>query len=143
MHSRNIRPSNQQRSSTARTARTSRTARTAQTVQDVDYNMAGPAQQTQTNDPHRTYYEEGYRQLNPQMNKDKPNPNFSLAGTFPHAIRWGKKEPKPNDPKAVEDAEKVGTEAAPQVSEANEQGKRQIPEAEEEGDGESSMSSTY
>lgn len=127
-----VRPANHQRQSTARTTRTARTARTER---DVDYNMAGPPHQSHTNDPHRTYYEEGYQRLNPQMNNEKPAPNFSLASTFPHKVRWGRKQPKDGDPKAVEDVEKVGTEPAPMVDEANEQGTRQDGGKEEEGAG--------
>lgn len=121
--SRATRPPNQQRQSTFRTVGTARTDRPNG---EVDYSMAGPPQQTQTNiDPHNTYYEEGYHQINPQMSRANPQPNFSLASTFPHKVRWGKREPKENEPKAVEDPEKVGTEPAPMVSEANEQGTRQ------------------
>jgi hypothetical protein len=69
------------------------------------------------------------------MEKTKPEPNFSLASTFPHSVRWGKKQPKPEDPKAVEEADKSGTEPAPMVNEANEQGSRQPHQKEEEGDG--------
>lgn len=59
------------------------------------------------------------------MSKGKPGPNFSLASTFPHKVRWGRKQPKDDDPQAVEDADKVGTEPAPMVDEANEQSTRQ------------------
>lgn len=94
--------------------------------------MAGPPQQTQTNiDPHNTYYEEGYQRLNPQMSKGNPQPNFSLASTFPHKVRWGKREPKEGEPKAVEEPDKTGTEPAPMVNEANEQGTRQDHQPEE------------
>lgn len=82
------------------------------------------------------------------MNKEKPQPNFSLASTFPHKVRWGRKEPKEGDPKAVEDADRVGTEPAPMVNEANEQATRQSrptqheeKEEEEEGDGKYSTAS--
>lgn len=132
-NSRATRPTNQQRQSTFRTMRTAQTDRAGG---DVGYTMAGPPQQTQTLvDPHHTYYEEGYQQLNPQMKKDTSQPNFSLASTFPHKVRWGRKEPKEDDPKAVEDPEKVGTEPAPMVNEANEQGDRQVEHTDDEGDG--------
>jgi aquaglyceroporin related protein len=48
--------------------------------------------------------------------------NFSLAGTFPHTIRWGMKKPGPSDPKLVRSPEKGETERAPQVDEAEAQG---------------------
>lgn len=67
------------------------------------------------------------------MGNEKPGSSFSLAGTFPHHIRWGKgKKAKDGEPKCTEGSERVGVEAAPQVGEAERQARRQ--QAEEPAD---------
>lgn len=116
---------------------TARTAATATSVGD-GYSLAGPSApqiqerlQSQGYDPHKTYYQDGYREANPWMGNEKPGSSFSLAGTFPHHIRWGKKKPKAGDPRLAEASERTGVEAAPQVEEANQQETRQDTEEEE------------
>ncbi|KAK4497540.1 hypothetical protein PRZ48_011991 [Zasmidium cellare] len=117
---------------------TARTAATATSVGD-GYSLAGPSPvqfeervRSQGYDPHKTYYQEGYREANPWMGKEKPGSSFSLAGTFPHHIRWGKKKPKEGEPKFTEAPEPTGVGAAPQVEEATRQATRQTVEEEEE-----------
>lgn len=58
------------------------------------------------------------------MEKQAPkNESFSLAGTFPHTVRFGKKKIKGPGP-TVSSPQKGDTEAAPQVEEAEAQGDR-------------------
>ncbi|KAF2169535.1 hypothetical protein M409DRAFT_19948 [Zasmidium cellare ATCC 36951] len=116
---------------------TARTAGTATSVGD-GYSLAGPSPiqaeeriRSQGYDPHNTYYQEGYRAANPWMGNEKPGSSFSLAGTFPHHIRWGKRKPKEGEPRLTEASEPMGTEPAPQVPEANRQATRQNTEEEE------------
>lgn len=123
------RPAGGGRQTIARSTRTAGTLNrrtTTNTNYGSDYTLAGPPSQGQAPpgyDPHQTYFQEGYRDLNPWMETQQHHPSFSLARTFPHNVRWGTKTPKKGDPKAVEDAEKGGTEPAPQVDEAENQGR--------------------
>ncbi|KAI5361251.1 Putative major intrinsic protein [Septoria linicola] len=120
MSSRQPRPS-QGRTATGRSTRTAGTA----ISQDVDYSLAGPPSQGyQPIDPHGTHYDEGYFAANPWMESSKPkNENFSLAGTFPHKVRWGSKKPKQGSYQHnVSSQEKGESEAAPQVPTAIDQG---------------------
>lgn len=111
---------------------TAQTAATATSAGD-GYSLAGPSPlqaqeciiRSQGYDPHKTYYQDGYCEANPWMDNEKPGSSFSLAGTFPHHIRWGKKKPKEGEPRLAEASERTGVEAAPQVEEANRQTTRQ------------------
>lgn len=90
----------------------------------MDYTLAGPPSQAGHADPHGTHYDEGYFDANPWMETQQPtNENFSLAGTFPHKIRWGSKKPKHGSYQHnVSSDEKGEAEAAPQVPTAIGQG---------------------
>ena len=132
MSSRNLRPS-QARTATGRSTRTAATGLS----QDVDYSLAGPPSQVAHADPHGTHYEEGYFDANPWMESHRPqNESFSLAGTFPHKVRWGSKKPKHGSYQHnVSSAEKGEAEAAPQVPTAVDQGNEESAMRRDSSDG--------
>ncbi|PPJ57797.1 hypothetical protein CBER1_00131 [Cercospora berteroae] len=104
--------------------RSTRTGGT-QVSHDVAYSLAGPnTQQSERHDPHGTYYDDDYFAANPWMDTEKPrHESFSLAGTFPHKVRWGAKRPKQSQqPQNIPAPEKGEAEAAPQVPAAERQG---------------------
>ncbi|RMX78104.1 hypothetical protein D0869_09347 [Hortaea werneckii] len=90
-------------------------------------NVAGPQPQRPRLDPHNTYYEPGYKQQNPWTQEEGQNSDFSLAGTFPHKVRWQKPLISDRKVEIAEDQEKGEAEPAPQVSAANEQADQQRP----------------
>lgn len=95
-------------------------------------NLAGPQPQRPHLDPHNTYFEPGYRQQNPWTQEEGQNSGFSLAGTFPHKVRWQKPQNSDRKVEVAEDEEKGEAEPAPQVSAAHEQGDQQAPHSGED-----------
>jgi aquaglyceroporin related protein, other eukaryote len=91
-------------------------------------SLAGPLPQSAPNTPsgrHTPHYEEGYREKNPWVAEWEKNAGsqFSLAGTFPHKVRFqGRRQRGKQQPEAVpEEAEKGETEVDTQVQAAQNQ----------------------
>lgn len=88
-------------------------------------NLAGPPERSRRRDVHQTFIEEGYRDLNPWMQEDEEqqNSDFSLAGTFPHKIRFQGRPQRDQPTQQVykPGEEKGETEPAPQVAAAEDQ----------------------
>lgn len=95
------------------------------------YSLAGPRQ-----GPTRggTYVAEGYRELNPQFEKEVEKPTFSLGGNLPHTVRGyqrrkgkgGKKDAQKQGggQYGVEGGEKGETEVPPAIENADQKATR-------------------
>ena len=107
---------------------TRQTTRTRDNLRrNENINIAGPKVQQQPRfDPHNTHFEDGYREQNPWSHNEGQNSEFSLAGTFPHKVRWQKPTGQNKNIAVKEEDDESGeAEPAPQVSSANEQGDQQ------------------
>jgi len=97
-------------------------------ARDTLYSLAGPPETRLRPPPrHETYVDDGYRDLNPEYEREVQNPVFSLGGNLPHTVRGFMKRGGNGGKSSrvgVEKGEKGDTEAAPQVQNAEDRATR-------------------
>lgn len=105
---------------------TAATNGTGGTAEQGGYSLAGNHNQQDRGGPNRdTYVAQGYRDLNPQYEKQQDEPTFSLGSNLPRTVRgWqGKKQNQAKNDKAnapaVDPGEKGQGEPAPQLQDAD------------------------
>lgn len=120
-------------SSRQRTLSTLRPQMTSQSTypsatREASYSLAGPREQRPRQPPrHGTYVQQGYRDLNPEYEKEVHDPVFSLGGNLPHTVRGfmrRKGSTGKQRPVGVEREQKGETEAAPQLQNTDEKANR-------------------
>lgn len=117
-----------------RTTSILRPSTTFSDAREVPYSFAGP-RDTLPRQParHATHVEEGYRELNPDYEREVNDPVFSLGGNLPHTVRGFMKRHGGHSSKSkrvgVEREEKGARERAPQVQNTDERATRTCEQA--------------